>query len=290
MSPFQKRVKDLSAEFLKSVSKVEKEVSPKGVHRLRTSIRRLETVFAYAQSSLSKKTLSKKQQSLVDDLVALRKRAGKVRDLDIQLGLVNSVANGSTAADRRSLAEALKSKREKQARRLNAALKKLEKSKSLARLEKITEEIGDAAANGEDSSVPLEKAQTELTALAASSVARQPLKPKRLHQLRISLKGIRYTAELASESPQQEQFLTALKSVQDAIGEWHDWQTLLKSTEKHFAGRVNCALLVEMRALFAARHSAATSAIAHLLAIQTPAVARKQPRSATSAQVTARRA
>ncbi len=289
MSPFQKRAKDLSAEFLKSVSKVEKDASPKGVHRLRTSVRRIETLFNYAERNLGQK-LGKKQQNTLDDLAALRKRAGKVRDFDIQLGLLNIVANGSTAADRRALADALKAKREKQARRLTAALKKLEKSKSLSRLEKMTQEMSEAAGDGDDSSVPLEKAQTELTALAASSVARQPLKPKRLHELRISLKGIRYTAELSAESPQQEQFLSALKAVQDSIGEWHDWQTLLKTTEKHFAGRVNCALLMEMRALFATRHSAATSAIAHLLALQTPEVARKQPRPAHSTQAAARRA
>lgn len=283
MTAFQKRAKDLSADFLKAVSRLEKKISPKWVHQVRTSVRRLETLISYANPKLNKK-----QQVMMEGLATLRKRAGKVRDFDIQLNVLNTIGNGSTAPDRKSLAESLQWKRDKQARRLHNSVKKLDKSKSFARLEKMTEEI--AARQSSDSSVPLQKAHTELTELAASSLGRQPLKPRRLHQLRISLKGIRYTAELAAISPQQKHFVEALKSVQDSIGEWHDWETLLKNAEKHFADRVNCPLLVEMRALFATKHSQATSAVAHLLAVETPAVIRKQPRSATSAQATARRA
>ena len=73
------------------------------------------------------------------------------------------------------------------------------------------------------------------------------------------LKRIRYLAELADESAEQKDFIRELKSVQDAVGDWHDWQELTNTAEKRFSDRVNCAILREVRALLAARHATATS-------------------------------
>lgn len=286
MSPLLKKARSLSAEFAKAASKVEQDISPKGVHRLRTTIRRLETLVSYAQPALSKK-----QEKTLEEMGDLRKRAGRVRDLDIQLGLLNGVANGSTAADRRTVLEALKTKRERQASRLSSAVKKLSKPKFFQRLDKIVQK---SETNGQPDAeaAPLEKARAELLSLAATPLARQPLKPRRLHELRIALKNIRYTAELAAKSPEQAQFLADLKAVQDSIGDWHDWETLLKTSEKQFQDRVNCALLVEMRALFNSKFSTAASAVVRLLSTPpvSAALPRKQPRSAASPQALAQRA
>ncbi|HXB22553.1 MAG TPA: CHAD domain-containing protein, partial [Candidatus Solibacter sp.] len=129
---------------------------------------------------------------------------------------------------------------------------------------------------------PLDQATSDLLDLSADVPEHQNIKPRLLHELRISLKRIRYTAELAQKSAGREQFLENLKSVQDAVGEWHDWESLVKTAEKQFGDRVNCPLLVEMRSLFAAKYSAANSAVANLFVPVTAVANKKQPGSVSS--------
>jgi CHAD domain-containing protein len=201
-----------------------------------------------------------------------------VRNFDVQVRLLGSIANGSTVSDRRVLLELFKAKREKQVRRLSSELKKAERSGLLVHLEKIAA-ISSFLAGVQMN--PLELAKSELVNLTAGVSSSRGLKPRHLHELRISLKGIRYTAELAEESAARKHFLDTIKSVQDAIGEWHDWQSLVNTAEKQFGDRVNCPLLVEMRSLFATKYSAANFAVASLFSSLNP-VSRKKPRSASS--------
>jgi len=137
---------------------------------------------------------------------------------------------------------------------------------------------------------PLEEAKTQLAGLAADFASRPMLKPRRLHDARIKLKMVRYMAELAEESTEQQGFLGDLKSVQNTVGEWHDWAELARTAEKRFADRVNSPILMEVRSLFAARYSAATSALVQLFSSSTPALAKKQVQSVQNARASARRA
>lgn len=283
MSELQKKATGLKTDLLKAVSKLQQDVSPKGVHRLRTTIRRVESLIEYSHPKLSKK-----QQKTLEEIADLRKRAGKIRDVDVQIQLLSEVGNGSTAPDRRMLTQVLNRKRMRQVRRLAALIRKLSDSRVAARLQKITGKLGPVQ-SPEEMTVPLQQAEAELSKLAAGYGQGQPLKPARMHQLRIDLKHIRYTAELAGESPQQEQFLAAMKAAQDAIGAWHDWETLVRTAEKQFADRVNCPLLTEIRALMAAKYAVAASSVTSLFATGAPA-ARKQPRSAAPVTALAQRA
>lgn len=282
MTHLQQRSKDFSDDLSKFVSKLPEGVTEKSVHRLRTTIRRLQTLVSFTRPDLGKK-----QQRALEELQALRKRAGKVRDLDIQAVLLGSIGNRSASADRRVLLEALKKKRARQAERLSTALKKLETSKFLKRLEKITEKaVNDAPGNAGE---PLEAAQKELSALAEEYSSRQMLKPARLHELRIKLKMLRYRAELAAENTEQREFIDRVKSVQDVVGEWHDWEMLAESAEEQFEDRINCALLIEIRSLLAAKFSAATNAALDLLTACVPP-GKKKPSSVTGTQVAAQSA
>lgn len=282
MTHLQQRSKDFSDDLSKFVSKLPEGVTEKGVHRLRTTIRRLQTLVNFTQPNLGKK-----QQKALDELQALRKRAGKVRDLDIQMGLLNSIGNRSASADRRALLDVLRKKRTRQAERLAAALKKLETSKFLKRLERVTEKAVTGAP--ENGGVPLEAAKKELDELAEEYSSRQVLKPARLHELRIKLKLLRYRAELAAEGAEQKEFVERVKSVQDAVGEWHDWEMLAESADKQFEDRINCALLIEIRSLLAARFSAATTAALNLLTACVPP-AKKKPASVPTTRAAAQSA
>jgi len=257
MTLLQKRIRALSTDLQKSVARLERDVTARDVHRLRTTIRRLESVIGFTNPDVGKK-----QQKALDKLEKLRKRAGRVRDLDIQIGLMAAIANGSTASDRRAMTDLLKARRQRQATRLVGELRELD-HRIFPRLEKISEQIEGLFHQTKESS-PLEQSRSQLVEMARRAPARQSLKAARLHEMRISLKRIRYTVELAQESEGKKELLEELKPVQDAIGDWHDWETLVATAEKQFRGRLNCPLLVEMRALYSDRFSSATSAVTRL--------------------------
>lgn len=281
----EKRIRGLVEDLTSVVSKLSDDVTPKSVHRLRTTIRRIESLVGYAQPDLGKK-LERTMERLAD----LRKRAGKVRDVDVQIPLLDQLGNGSTARDRKSLLDLLQKKRERQATRLAGVIGKLAADKLFVRVERIAEKTGENQRSPGRLLEPMEQAQLQLAQMAQDLSSRQSLKPNRLHQARIQVKKIRYLAELAEESPEQQSLIRELRSAQDAVGEWHDWEELAKLAEKRFAGRASCALLSEVRALFAARHSAAVSALTRLLASSTGAAGRKPPRPAQSARTVARQA
>jgi CHAD domain-containing protein len=283
MTLLEKRMRRLNKDLSGVISKVTGKPSPKAVHRLRTTIRRIESLVSYSHPDLKKK-LERNLEKMAD----LRKRAGKVRDVDVQIGLLKALGNGSTARDRKTLTAILEKKRERQVKRLESTINKIQESKFSSRMERIAVHAG-VLKNGKDRPLaPLEEATAQLTVMAGD-FARHALKPGRLHEARITLKRIRYLAELAEESAAQKDFIRELKQVQDAVGEWHDWQELTDTAEKRFSDRVNCALLREVRALLSARHSAATSAIQNLFTLA-QAPGRKPPGSAHSFQTATRSA
>jgi CHAD domain-containing protein len=283
MTLLEKRMRGLNQDLSGAISKVTGKPAPKVVHRLRTTIRRIESLVSYSHPDLKKK-LERSLEKMAD----LRKRAGKVRDLDVQMGLLDTLGNGSTVRDRKTLAAILEKKRERQVKRLESTVKKIQGSKFFSRMERIAVHAGVVKDGKDRPLAPLEEAIAQL-AVMASDFARHALNPGRLHEARITLKRIRYLAELAEESAAQKNFIRELKLVQDAVGEWHDWQELTDTAEKRFSDRVNCALLREVRALLAARHSAATSAIQNLFTLAL-APGKKPAGSAQSFQTTTRSA
>jgi CHAD domain-containing protein len=271
MSLLDKRIKSLLEGLSSALARLGDEVSPKSVHSLRTTIRRIESVVAYTSPDLGRK-----QQRALKNLATLRKRAGKVRDLDVQLTLLGAIANGSTSGDRHTLEDLLKRKRSKQVERVTTAIGK--HTKLLAHFERIGEKV--VTVSEEATVLPIKEARRQLSSLAAEFISRQPIQPRFLHQVRTRMKKVRYLAELGKASPEQRRLLETLKSTQDALGAWHDWELLAETTEKQFGGRVNCPLLVEVRALFAAKYSAATAAVRQLFSLDSATAVRKEARSA----------
>jgi CHAD domain-containing protein len=277
----EKRMRGLTGDLSATVSILARgEVTPESVHRLRTTARRIESLVSYANPDLDKK-LERCQEKLAD----LRRRAGKVRDFDVQLGLLGVLANGSTARDRETLAALLGKKRGRQARRLTSAVIRLQGSKFFVRMDRLAERAGMEPE--QRPLPPLQEARTQLAKMTNEFSSNQGLGLKRLHDARTRLKQIRYVAELAEESPERKAFIRELKTVQDAVGDWHDWQELTSTAEKRFSDRMNCALLREVRALLAARHSTAVSAVDKIFT-SALAPARKPPQPVQSARALTR--
>jgi CHAD domain-containing protein len=279
MTLLEKRMRGLTADLSSAATQlVDDKAPPKNVHRVRTTIRRIESLVSYANPDLDKKL-----ERTLEKMADLRKLAGKVRDLDVQVGLLGALANGSTVRDRKSLTELLGKKRDRQAGRLISSIKKVQDSKFFVRLNRIAEESGSVPEGKNRPLAPLAEAKAQLVEMAKDFSSHQTIKLSRLHTARVNLKRIRYLAELAEESAEQKNFIRELKSVQDAVGDWHDWQELANTAEKRFSDRVNCAMLREVRTLLAARQAIATSSLNNLFALVW-APDKKPPRPAESAR------
>lgn len=284
MALLEKRMQGLATDLSAVVAKLaDGKASPKNVHHLRTTVRRMESLVSYSNPELGKK-LERSLAKMAD----LRKRAGKVRDLDVQIELLHVLGNGSTVRDRKTLAELLEKKRDRQVSRLVSALKKVQDSKFFNRIHRVAEELDQTKAEKILPQAPLAEAKSQLSEMATGFSEHKVIKISRLHDARISLKKIRYLAEAAEESQEQKDFTRQLKIVQDAIGDWHDWQELTATAEKRFSDRVNCPLLREVRALLAARHSTATSSMNNLFIAATES--KKLPQAAQPLRAFARHA
>jgi CHAD domain-containing protein len=284
MTLLEKRMRGLNRDLSAAVSKVLDDAKPKSVHRLRTTVRRIESLVSYANPNVGKK-----EERTLEKMADLRKRAGKVRDLDVQADLLGTLGNGSAAKDRKTLAELLKKKRDEQAKRLESASKKLHEANFFGRLHRIAEQAGGPQDGKNRPLAPLEEAKAQLAEMARDFGAAQTMKPSRLHEARVTLKRIRYLAELAKESAAQKDFIHKLESTQDAIGDWHDWLELTERAEKRFSDRANSALVHEARTVLSARHSDAISSV-HKLFSLAQAPAKKSPRSAQSLRTVPRSA
>jgi CHAD domain-containing protein len=283
MTLLQEPIRGLTKDLSKTLSKLSDGATQKNVHRLRTTIRRIESLLSYSRPGLGRKL-----QRNLGTLESLRKLAGKVRNVDVQRKLLDKIGNGSSARDRKSLLEFLDKKREKQVARLTSAVGKCVDGKFFSRMDRVAEKVALGSSDSQRLA-PLEEARLQLARMA-DEFSSQSIKPSRLHEARIQLKKIRYLAELAEQSPEGKVFVDEIKTVQDALGEWHDWEELTKLGEKHFANRANCALLREIRALFAARQAAAISALAGLLSSPSIAGAKKPPSAVEPLRMSARRA
>ena len=284
MTLLEKRMRGLNRDLSDAVSKVLDHPKPKSVHRLRTTIRRIESLVSYANPDIGKK-----EGRSLEKLTDLRKRAGKVRDFDVQEDLLDTLGNGSTVKDRKTLKDILEKKRDRQAKRLESAVKKIHEAKFFDRLDQIAEQASALQDGKNRPLAPLEEAKAQLAKMANDFGFAQTMKPSRLHGARVALKRIRYMAELAEESTEQKELMRELKAAQDAIGDWHDWQELTERAEKRFSDRASCPLLREARTVQSARYSDAISAVHKLFSV-TQEPARKPPRAAQALHTAARRA
>jgi CHAD domain-containing protein len=198
----------------------------KKVHQLRTSIRRVETIL-----DLQPSPARRKDSKLRKQLNRLRKRAGKVRDIDVQLVALQQVSVDFAARDKQRLERMLAKQRGKRQDKFQEVAQR-EVAAGLGRrlkraAERLTQEGERARRIGDSGHV--REALAEFAALVQETGA---LNADNLHAFRLGCKRARYVAEMAGEIPQARSIVATLKRVQDAIGEWHDWGELTLNADK----------------------------------------------------------
>ena len=201
---------------------------------IRTSARRLEALL---------KTTDKEDQhrKLRKRLKSLRREAGVVRDLDVQMVALTNLNIGREQERKSRLMQSLNDSREERAQGLSDTLK----GKHIRKVRKwLRQWTGEIDAHHGDGLDPVPKA---LRMFASLSREVRGWSVENLHAYRTRCKRIRYLAEMAGETPDANRVVEPLRRIQDAVGEWHDWLTLTEAAEKMFASSVQGALLAALR-------------------------------------------
>lgn len=200
------------------------------VHKFRTYSRRVETFlenFGLEQTGNSKK--------LLRQLGRLRKKAGRLRDLDVQTTALENLRVSSHSGHKAQLLREIQREREQRQKKLVKALDE----KSVVELRKRLKRAALEAQVSND----VEPFLLARQLFAEMDKDHAPLTEKRLHQYRLLGKRVRYMAEFAGASAEAKQFIEKLKRMQDAIGDWHDWLELAGRAEELF-GRAHDSSLV----------------------------------------------
>jgi CHAD domain-containing protein len=85
------------------------------------------------------------------------------------------------------------------------------------------------------------------------------LGPATLHPYRLKLKELRYVLELEERHPARQELIDAIKKVQDAIGEWHDWMSL-GDISTDVLDHDRCRVIAQIKATAASRFANALAA------------------------------
>src|SRR6266851_5318479 len=226
------------------IGRLSKDSKSADVHRFRTNSRRVEALIG----QLAPET--RNQKKLLKLLSKLRKKAGRLRDLDVQIAFLRNLKIPDRQNHRAQLLEWLGSEQARRSRKLpknfdQETVRELGKRLRRARAEMKIEEID-----------PLKLALNRLP-----KPGHTQLTEKDLHACRIAAKRSRYLAELAGESPEAKSFIEQLKNAQDVIGEWHDVLKLKEKAEQHFGGVRDSVLVSALQNISRARFRRATSAL-----------------------------
>jgi CHAD domain-containing protein len=220
--------------------------STESVHSFRTTSRRLQTLL---EQLLPER--DRNQKKLLKMLNRIRRRAGKVRDLDVQLAALRSLKVPQEPRRKTQLMHGLIELRGKQEKKLRKMLTK-----------DVTRELRRRLKRGSKDFRP----ETSRDALSvARSMLREVVRPAGpvsedvLHQYRTVVKRARYAAEFAPKSTEATQFITQVKSLQDAVGNWHDWLTLTRAAASRLGD-------VDQSSLVAALHNVTGGKFRHAVA------------------------
>jgi len=214
----------------RELDRLSSEKHPKAVHNFRTSSRRLEILLEEIATRRDRHG-----KRLLKVLSAIRRRAGKVRDLDVQLEALRSLRVPQEPRRKTRLMQNLLELRLKREAKLRKLLRK-EDIRDIRRRLKLARK-GFESDGARD---PLAAARQILASAIGGS---SPIDAAKLHRCRIAVKRARYAAELAGKSPAATEFVGEVRRMQDALGNWHDWQ-LLTETAKRRLGEVNQSSLV----------------------------------------------
>lgn len=225
------------------------------VHSFRTTSRRLQTLLEHINP-----VRDRNEKKLLKLLDRIRRRTGKVRDLDVQLAALRSLKVPQEPRRKTQLTHSLIELRAKHENKLRKTLKKETVQEIRKRLKRASKEV--KAGVGRDA---LQAARTILAQVVRPAGA---VTEDVLHQYRIAVKRARYAAEFAPKSAATTQFVAQLKRLQDAVGNWHDWLTLTQTAAKRLGDLNQSSLVAALHNVTGGKFRQAVAALSASEAIQ----------------------
>src|ERR1700756_2612070 len=230
MAISSEHVQRIFAKTERELDRLSSEKHAKAVHSFRTSSRRLETLLEEIAPRRDRH-----RKKLLKMLSAIRRRAGKVRDLDVQLEALRSLKVPQEPRRKTQLMQGLIELRAQHERKLRKLLKKQDIRDIRKRLKRA-----EGSIRFEASRDPLSVGRQMLSTVP---IPHGPADEQTLHRYRLAVKRARYAVEFAPKSSESTRFLSELKKLQDALGSWHDWLTLTHTATERL-GNVSESSLV----------------------------------------------
>ena len=262
------RTKSLFRKLERLAGKLVRDPQPDDVHQFRRSSRRIEAVLHELVAEPGRS-----ERKLLKQLARSRKRAGQIRDLDVQATALRSVKLDRDSERKRQLLNALTTERQQCEKKLSDLLD----DRAVRGLRKRLRRAAELPELQNRKFDPVSRALRMFVRFAHSE---GPLSEATLHPYRLHCKRVRYIAEMAGKQPEAKPVVDLLKAIQDAIGEWHDWDVLTSRAQKLFADTPNPPLLTALHAIARTRMNDAIriagDATSTLLQIGT-AVGRRKP-------------
>jgi CHAD domain-containing protein len=249
----QKNVRTLR----KILKKAPKRMSPDETHKLRTRTRRLESVL----EALSR-DLKAGEHRLLRELTQIRRLTGKVRDMDVFSTHLATTAFKSDTQSLVLLFEYLGAKRYHHARKLHDWMKRKGPSarrrlkKMSSRWESLVAKKGRATVS--DATLDAD-AMASARTLSAALATPPNLQPSNLHEYRMKIKDLRDVLQSVEHAERHNRFIEALGRSKDAIGEWHDWEELVRIAAKVLKREKTTQLLGELRKISQQKYEHALS-------------------------------
>jgi CHAD domain-containing protein len=267
IAPKRSRVvfQKLEQDLVKLSSKPRAE----NVHRFRTDTRRLQILLG----ELSPK-LDRSQKKLLKLLGRIRKRAGKVRDLDVQLAALRTLKIPREPRRKTQLVNHLIELRGQQEKKLRKTVDEDTVREIRKRLKRASKDFRPEASRD-----PLAVARGMLGAIESGDT---PVTEPLLHQYRILSKRARYAAEFANPSTEAVQLIAGIKRIQDALGDWHDWLTLTQTASEHLGEVRESSLVAELHNVTGAKFRHAVAVLSHMRGATKPIASAPGPAHAAA--------
>ena len=230
------------------VKKLPRNPTPEEIHRLRTRVRRFEV-----ELQASGLDAQRKEKWLLKQLARIRKRAGKVRDMDVLTAHLSTLRVDEERDCLIQLFEYLGAKRYEKAERLHQVVNK-HRDAINKRLKKIARALEKRM--GKSSAV--NSATSAATQSSAELATYGSLNRGNLHEYRVKLKELRDILQMGKET-RKEEFVESIGKIKDEIGEWHDWEELNSIAAKILDHSAGCKFQRQLKEITQQKYESALS-------------------------------